>query len=134
MRLTDVALYFVIFIAFTFSGCTTLAEIEQRRAEKPAMVIRAGKVYEECLPLVPPQVLEYSFTASKGLEFNIHYHGDEAVYPVQGSGVLEWQGVFDPTACKSYSSEQPPFFCLMWTNPHEEEVELYFDILVRDKE
>ena len=123
----------VVVIA-SLGGCGTLASGENRRQEKPDVVIRAGKVYEECLEVNPPQVLEYSFSASKPLEFNIHYHGDKAVYPVRGQAVSRWQGTFDPTCIREYSSEKPPFFCLMWTNPHDEEVGLNFDFTVRDKE
>jgi hypothetical protein len=117
------------------SGCaTTIANMEQRRREKPDVVIRAGKVYEECLPMTPPQVIDYSFTASKPVEFNIHYHGEKAVYPVKGEAVVSWKGIFDPTCIPGYSSEKPPFFCLMWTNPHEEDVGLNYEFTIRDKE
>jgi hypothetical protein len=78
--------------------------------------------------------LEYSFSASKPLEFNIHYHADKAVYPVESDAVETWKGVFDPTAISDFSTEQPPFFCLMWTNPHEEDVGLNYEYLIRDKE
>ena len=123
-----------VLAAAVFGGCTTLANMERQRQEKPDVVLRAGKVYEECLEVNPPQVVDYSFSASKPLEFNIHYHGERAIYPVLGQDVRTWQGVFDPTCIQNYSTEKPPFFCLMWTNPHEEDVGLYFEYTVRDKE
>lgn len=124
----------VVIIA-SLGGCGTLTNMEHRRQQKkPDVVLRAGKVYEECLEVNPPQVVEYSFSASKPLEFNIHYHGEKAVYPVRGEEVSTWQGIFDPTCIRGYSAEKPPFFCLMWTNPHEEEVGLNYQFTVRDKE
>ena len=124
-----------VILTLFLSGCTTILEnMERNRREKPDVVIRAGKGYEECLPLTAPQVIDYSFSASKPLEFNIHYHGENVVYPVQSQAVTIWRGIFDPTCIRNYSSEKPPFFCLMWTNPHEEEVELNFDYSIRDKE
>ena len=123
-----------VIVLASLAGCGTLANVEHETQEKPDVVLRAGKVYEECLEVNPPQVMDYSFTASKPLEFNIHYHGEKAVYPVQGDEVRTWQGIFDPTCIRGYSSEKPPFFCLMWTNPHEEEVGLNFHFTVRDKE
>ena len=124
----------IVVAASLLGGCRTLANMEQRRQEKPDVVIRAGKVYEECLEVNAPQVMDYSFSASKPVVFNIHYHGDKVVYPVQGQEVTTWQGTFDPTCIRNYGSEKPPFFCLMWTNPHDEEVGLNFDFTVRDKE
>lgn len=124
----------VVVLMISISGCTTMANGQQRRPEKPDVVIRAGEVYEECLPVVTPKVIEYSFSASKPVEFNIHYHGDKTVYPVKGQAVETWQGIFDPTCVRGYSAEKPPRFCLMWTNPHEEEVGLNFEYVIRDKE
>jgi hypothetical protein len=121
-------------IAGLLSGCTTLSEMARHKQEKPDVVIRPRGVYEECVPINPPQVIDYSFSTSKPVEFNIHYHGDEVVYPVKGQAVETWQGTFDPTCIRSYSTEQPPFFCLMWTNPQEEAVGLNFEFTIRDKE
>jgi hypothetical protein len=123
------AVFTAVVVSVLFS-CTSLPPREQ-----PDVVLRAGKVYEECVPLTAPQVMDYSFSATKPLEFNIHYHSDKVVYPVMGEAVQTWSGVFDPTSIHSFSSsEQPPFFCLMWTNPHDEEVGLNYEFTIRDKE
>jgi hypothetical protein len=134
MKRTIAKPFVAIIVAVVLAGCTALPSREERSKTRPDVVLKAGKVYEECLPLAAPQVIDYWFSASKSLEFNIHYHGDEAVYPVQSEAVTKWNGTFDPTCIRNYSSEQPPFFCLMWTNPHEEEVALNFEFSVRDKE
>jgi hypothetical protein len=116
------------------SGCATLS-MERRKQEKPDVVIRGGgKVYEECLAVEPPQVMDYWFSASEPVKFNIHYHSDRAVYPVMGEEVKMWRGTFDPTCIRNYTEEKPPFFCLMWTNPHEEDVGLNFQYTFRDRE
>lgn len=97
------------------------------------VLIDPHRMYEECLELFPAHAMEYSFRTSKPVKFNIHYHGEEEIYyPVSEEGVSEWKGEFDVGKQKYYTEEQE-FFCLMWENPFPEHVNLFFEIVVRNK-
>jgi len=73
--------------------------------------------YELCLLLAQGQQLSYTFSASRTLDFNIHYHTDDEVfYPVYEDQVM------DATATFSAQSEQE--YCLMWTNQGDTDVPL----------
>ena len=71
--------------------------------------------YELCLLLAQNQQLRYTFSATRKLDFNIHYHADhEVLYPVN-----EPQAT-DATATFTAESEQE--YCLMWTNQGDTDV------------
>lgn len=73
--------------------------------------IPPGQVKEPCILMAVGERLEFSFSASIGLDFNIHYHDDEQVhFPVNESAVSEWKGV--------YIAPHKQNYCLMWTNNH----------------
>ena len=118
----------------TLGACATVAERENPEPEKLEVVLAPGKTYEECYPADPPRVMDYWFSSSAPIEFNIHYHGDVVVYPVRSEAAIEWRGVFDLVSIRDYNLEKPPFFCLMWTNPHSEDVQLAIDVDFREKE
>jgi hypothetical protein len=59
------------------------------------------------------------------------------LYPVLEEGAVTAEGEFNchkVMAEMTGPSEDPEYFCLMWENPHNTVVELYFDYTVSDIE
>jgi hypothetical protein len=64
-------------------------------------------IHEECLRLAVGDRVEYDFSASEPVDFNIHYHDDNAVVaPIVRDKVDADSGVFMPRLAHDY--------CLMW--------------------
>lgn len=98
---------------FIISGCATASLREEIN-----QTIYPGGHYEECVEVVPGNILEYSFEASMPVNFNIHYHTkNDVFYPVKRDHVFSLKGVFDIEGLSYYTYEQT-YFCLMWENPH----------------
>jgi hypothetical protein len=124
---------------FVMISCSTM-KVEKQIIKKDEtssvheeVVIEPNKMYEECVEALPEHYIMYSFKASKPLDFNIHYHGEENIhYPVSQKLVSEWCGVLDVREQGYYIKDQE-FFCLMWENPHAEEVKVIFDCKVEEK-
>jgi hypothetical protein len=82
---------------------------DDSRAGSLAEVIEAGDVHELCLLLGLDQSLDYTFTATQPLAFNIHYHtGNEVFYPVAERQSAAGEAIF--------VAESEQEYCLMWTN------------------
>ena len=63
--------------------------------------------HEECVDLAAGDRLDYRFTSSEPLAFNIHYHdGNAIVMPVSRDSVSSDAGIFAPRIAQGY--------CLMW--------------------
>ena len=121
----------IVVLVVSLGSCASLTGTE---TPEPDVVIAPGRGHEECLEVDASQIMDYSFSASAPVAFNVHYHVSEVVYPVKGEAVRAWQGVFDPTSIPNYEIEKPPFFCLKWNNTGDKPVKLYFDIALRDRE
>ena len=64
-------------------------------------------IHEECLRLAVGDRVDYDFSATAPVAFNIHYHDANAVVaPVVREGVRADSGVFAPRLAQDY--------CLMW--------------------
>jgi hypothetical protein len=64
-------------------------------------------VHEECRTLVPGDRLDYRFSSTAPVAFNIHYHdGNAIVIPITHEGVTADSGIFHPALRQD--------FCLMW--------------------
>jgi|GEM_PF-1595610 hypothetical protein len=86
--------------------------------EEMEEVIYPGGDYEECVELVPGEVIEYSFEASMPVDFNIHYHfRGKVFYPVKEVGVSSFSGSLDVEELPYYTGSDR-YFCMMWENHH----------------
>ncbi len=95
-------------------GCASLVV-----ADKTSETIKPSGVHEDCMELLSGQILEYSFEASKPLNFNVHYHEDNTVvYGITKDGVTADKGTFH--------CEKKQYYCLMWTNPGSEPIGLTY--------
>lgn len=64
-------------------------------------------VHEECLRVAPGEKIEYTFTSTFPLNFNIHYHeGSTVIMPIVKDKVTEGAGIYAPRI--------PQDYCLMW--------------------
>ena len=108
----------LVLMAFTLtaqgqSTDTLLVHLERE------VSIEAGKMEEPCFALAMVDRLEYEFSSSEALDFNLHYHEDKAIFfPVEKKNLRGHQGVFVSTGSRQY--------CLMWTNRGESPVTLRY--------
>ncbi len=65
------------------------------------------QIHEECVKLEAGDRLDYTFTATAPLHFNIHYHeGNAVIMPVTRDKVVSDTGRFEAIVAQEY--------CLMW--------------------
>ncbi|GAK57630.1 hypothetical protein U27_04597 [Candidatus Vecturithrix granuli] len=105
---------------------------QQIMAAEPKVRIKPGRIYEECLKMKQGEVLQFSFTSSKLIDFNIHYHqGENVVYPVNKKQVTTLEGELDYDELEDEA--EPDTLCVMWKNPHDVYVNLNYEVLVNNK-
>lgn len=64
-------------------------------------------VHEECLRIAAGERLDFDFTATEPVEFNVHYReGNAVVMPIVREKTLADSGLFAPRIAQDY--------CLMW--------------------
>lgn len=109
------------FIVVITGGCASLAV-----ADNKSETIKPSGIHEDCMELVPGQILDYVFEASKPLNFNVHYHEDhDVVYGITKDGVSSDKGMF--------RCERKQYYCLMWTNPNSEPASLNYSYSIGKK-
>ena len=109
---------FILFI----TGAYALLAAEDNKTE----TIKPSGIHEDCMELLPGQSLDYSFEASKPLNFNVHYHEDRnVVYGIIKDVVSSDKGTF--------RSEKKQYYCLMWSNPGSEPVGLTYSHSIKKK-
>ena len=95
-------------------------------ADNKSETIKPSGIHEDCMELVPGQILDYSFEASKPVDFNLHCHEDSGVsYEISKDRVTEDKGTF---VCKKRQH-----YCLMWTNQGSEPVGLNYSYSIGKK-
>lgn len=115
------AVLIVSLVAIIASGCSALL-----RKSETEVTVDPSKFHEDCIELLPGDVLVYSFRASSPVDFNIHFHTEETCnYPVSKKNTSNEEGKF--------YAENKQFYCLMWTNPQKESVQLTYTYNVGKK-
>lgn len=95
----------------------TLPSLVYAETKLDNSVIEPTKVHEVCMDLTEGQNLMYFFKSTKTLNFNIHYHESEKVsFPVEEYPTNMGSDVFTAPVEQGY--------CMMWTNPNDDAVEL----------
>ncbi len=75
--------------------------------------------------MMPRDVLNYSFTSSAPLDFNIHCHeGGNVICPVKTTSAGE---------TGKYYAEKEQIYCLMWTNTQTTPVQLKYTFSLEKK-
>ena len=73
-----------------------------------ALDLKPGKVHEECLTVAKGKTVDFEWSTTKPVDFNIHFHhGDEVSYPVKADNAKQKKGRFSPGSKED--------FCWMWT-------------------
>lgn len=86
------------------------------------LTVAPGKFAEVCGKLSPPTLVQWRFTASAPLNFNIHYHeGKDVKFPAKQDDVAVSGGSLKVTLQQGY--------CWMWTNKSAGAVSLGLDLL-----
>lgn len=110
----------ILLVAFALAGCSSLQIRDQAQTVTVEALVHPR---EECLEMAPGDILSYSFTASRPVDFNVHYHeGEDILYPISQKAVANGEG--------SYRAEREQIHCLMWTNIHHEPVSLTYTFRV----
>jgi len=108
-------------LAFLMSGCSSL-----QVKDEIVVAIDPSRVHEECVDLMPHDVLFYTFQASEPLDFNIHCHEEgKIICPVSRSNSSGGEG--------KYYAEKEQTYCLMWTNIQTKPVRLTYTFKVEKK-
>jgi len=119
-KILQMMIFFVLFV-FVAYGCSSM-----QVQGSPNVMLEQSRSHEDCMELTPTDVLNYSFTSSKPLNFNIHYHEEGNVtYAVSKENTTSESGTFYP--------EKKQYYCLMWTNSQPETVPLSYTFKVEKK-
>ncbi len=84
------------------------------------LVIAPMKMAEDCFPSQPGYQYRYQFSASKKLDFNVHYHVGSKMLNLVEERTQQKTGEFEITLDRPY--------CLMWHNHGSDSVELDYQI------
>lgn len=88
--------------------------------------LKPSGIHEDCMVLTEGQGMEYSFSSSVPLSFNIHYHeGADIFYSVQKDNTSHEAGRFE--------APKEQHYCLMWTNPSKEFATITYRVKVEKK-
>jgi hypothetical protein len=109
------------------SGCATSGSNEDvGMSINDTVIIKPSGSYEDCIEVLPGQIMNYSFNASNFVSFNVHYHTETGIYyPVNKKGVMFGKESLDPQKLDYYTDEQESF-CVMWDNLNSEPVKVSF--------
>ncbi len=87
-------------------------------APKP-VVLKPGKPHEKCMVLNSGEKVEYRFTSTAKVNFNLHYNkGDSAYYPIKLDRTTGEVGLYEAKSREKY--------CLWWENRTDADVELTY--------
>jgi hypothetical protein len=89
-------------------------------------VLAPGAIEEPCFPMRKGDRLEYAFNSAAPLDYNLHYHAEGVVFPVDLKAVSRHEGQYFAPLEHSY--------CLMWTNKQAAPVELRYRYRVSSDE
>ena len=112
-----------------FSGCTATETATTTKSQhldtgqQEEVVVAPSSFHEACEKLSPGQKAEFSFTTSKPVDFNVHYHTMEgAIYSVREENIASKSG--------EVTAEAKATYCCMWTNNHDVPVSLTYNLKI----
>ena len=124
--------FLLLSLSLLISGCATSGTNDDSGMSIYNTVkIKPSGSYEDCLELLPGQIMNYSFNSSNFVNFNIHYHTEKGLhYPVKKKGVMMGKGSIDLKKLDYYTTDQE-YFCVMWDNLNPEPVQVSFSCEVK---
>lgn len=94
-----------VVVVLMAAGCATQPLAGDSRAAALGLAPYASQ--EECHRLVPGDRLDYRFTSTAPVAFNIHYSdGNAVVMPISRDAVTADSGIYQPVSARNY--------CLAW--------------------
>jgi len=97
-----------VFVALLFSASVSAAAAELKSPRLFALDLKPGKVHEECLTIAKGKSIDFEWSTTQPVDFNIHYHrGDDVTYPMKADNAKQKKGRFSPGTKED--------FCWMWT-------------------
>jgi len=132
MHKITILAFLLLSLSFLISGCATSGTNDDDGMSIYNIVkIEPSGSYEDCLELLPGQIMNYSFDASNFVNFNIHYHTEKGLhYPVNKKGVMMGKGSLDIQELDYYTEDQESF-CVMWENASSEPTRVSFSCAVK---
>ena len=110
----------------TFGTLLLSASFVGAQAPAPApkpVVLKPGKPHEKCMVLDSGQKMEYRFSSTAKINFNLHYNkGDSVYYPIKLDRTKEEAGLYEAKSREKY--------CLAWENRTDADVELTYSYKV----
>lgn len=94
-------------LALTLAACATAPASPDAPQAVTALGLAPYASHQECRRLVPGDRLDYRFTATAPIAFNIRYSdGNAVVMPITRDAVTADSGIYQPVAAREY--------CLAW--------------------
>ncbi|HTI47090.1 MAG TPA: hypothetical protein VMB76_11065 [Casimicrobiaceae bacterium] len=94
-------------LALTLAACATSPQSPDAPRDVTALALAPYASHEECRPLAPGDRLDYRFTSTAPVAFNIHYsEGNAVVSPITREAVTADSGIYQPLEAHRY--------CLYW--------------------
>ena len=94
-------------LALALAGCATTPAPGDAPRDATAVGLAPYASHQECRRLVPGDRLDYRFTSTAPLAFNIHYsNGNAVVMPISRDAVTADSGIYQPITAENY--------CLAW--------------------
>ena len=124
MRKGLIVLAIVSFAALFISGCAAKEEKAAHEDIKgKTITIGTGDFYEACDEWTPGDKVNFSFTTTQPVTFNVHYHEKHAkMYAIEDTKVKEFGG--------SFVVESENIHCCMWKNDNSKYVTLTYDMSI----
>jgi hypothetical protein len=89
------------------AACATRPVDPDAPREAHARPLAPHALHEECMKLAAGDRLDYRFTSTGPVAFNVHYHaGNAVVMPVAREAITADSGIFQPALGDDY--------CVMW--------------------
>jgi len=126
MRKGIIVLVIISFTALFLSGCASKKSgenEEQAGKQSKTVKIQTGDHHEFCDMWEPGDIVRFSFTSTKPVIFNVHYHTAYAKhYPIKDTLVDEFSGDF--------TVETKDVHCGMWQNKNDNFVKVTYEMEV----
>ena len=120
-------LFVIVAATILIQGCAAKEEsVAHGDIKGKTTDIATGDFFEACDKFPPGSTVNYSFTSSKPVMFNVHYHEKHAkMYAIKDVLVDEFGG--------SFVVQSDAIHCCMWKNDNPKYVTLTYDMDVAEK-
>jgi hypothetical protein len=127
MKRNVILLMLIGFVVLAFSGCATTDSGSPTHGELEGkkVTVSTGDYFEACDLFSPGTTVEYSFTSTKPVLFNIHYHKKRSKeYAVEEHMTDNASGTFVVDTKATY--------CSMWDNKNPKAIKMTYGMRVKE--